>query len=182
MMVPGSCAQVFSLLSHHRDLNSACVNCQADVQDQEEVKWQCAHFREWLGDTSELVNTRIINIVYALADWQQKKNEGEGKIFFTWKIFKWWKRTSNRDILNRPAIWQLRWRDEEVKRVSAVLAWLFERIQETQVQLFLRLFLFSVMFSCTLWQALLREYLWRFALCSAVWYFWSWANYSDPKH
>lgn len=49
MMLPGSCAQVFCLLSHHRGLNSVCVNCQADVQDQEEDKWQCSCFRGRLG-------------------------------------------------------------------------------------------------------------------------------------
>lgn len=33
MIVPGSCAQVFCLLSHQRDLNSASVNDQADVRE-----------------------------------------------------------------------------------------------------------------------------------------------------
>lgn len=48
MMLPGRCAQVFCVLSHHRELHSVCVNCQADVRDQEEDKWQCC-FRVRLG-------------------------------------------------------------------------------------------------------------------------------------
>lgn len=55
-VAPGSRAQVFSLLSHFRDSNCACVDPQADVQDQEGNKWQCTCFR---GRRAMEVHSRI---------------------------------------------------------------------------------------------------------------------------
>lgn len=101
MIVSGSCARVFSLLSHHGDLNSACVNRQADVQDQEEDKWQRTCFRGRTRVPERSHTNRFTRTCIHVSRWRvhtlavEREKRGRGRI----KMFS----RTNSDVLIGPS-------------------------------------------------------------------------------
>lgn len=134
--------------------------------------------------------TRAPTYVYVLGNWRTSRKgtlgRGQIKVLTGVRCFHAAKKTEQFRCPDWVVIWQSGWKDEEVKRVSAMLAWLSLGIQETSEILHPSLFPpryleRSLSGPTTPCQASLRGYLWCFALCSIGWYFWSWMSYADPK-
>lgn len=76
MTVPGSCTQIFSL---NRDLDFACVNCQTDVQDKAEGKWQYFIGRSCLQVHAHTFMKSPPTVIHYWTDLNQIENGSRGQ-------------------------------------------------------------------------------------------------------